>query len=214
MDVAFVTSAFRAGQYPPPDRPEFAFAGRSNVGKSSLINVLVNRKKLARTSARPGRTQAINFFRTGLFYLVDLPGYGFARVPLKVKKTWKTMVEEYFRSRSTLRATVVILDIRREPSAGDLELLAWLNSYHIPALPVLTKADKLSRQQALTRARTLLRALETLSCEKPTIFSAKTRQGREELWERIGALGSPERASREGGGGEDGSLGSEPIKPV
>ncbi|MCD6293869.1 MAG: YihA family ribosome biogenesis GTP-binding protein, partial [Deltaproteobacteria bacterium] len=132
MDVEFIKSAFQEKHYPPPDRPEIAFAGKSNVGKSSLLNTLVNRRKLARTSSTPGRTQAINFFRFGkTLYLVDLPGYGFARVPIKVKKSWGLMVEDYLRTRETLKAVVVILDIRRDPSTGDEDLINWLNYYAI-----------------------------------------------------------------------------------
>jgi GTP-binding protein len=183
MDAAFLKSAFRTDQYPPADRPEIAFAGRSNVGKSSLINTLVNRKKLARTSSKPGRTQSINFFSLDdHFYLVDLPGYGFAKVPIKVKKSWQQMVETYLRERSNLRAVVLILDIRRNPALGDLDLLNWLIHFSIPAISVLTKADKLSRQKARARAGKIGRQLEDLSTAGPILFSAKTRQGREEIW--------------------------------
>jgi GTP-binding protein len=186
MDIAFLTSAFRANQYPPPDRPEIAFAGKSNVGKSSLINVLVNRKGLARTSAKPGRTQSINFFTIGKsLYLVDLPGYGFARVPVKVKKSWQGMVETYLSERSNLKAVVVILDIRRDASSGDMDLLSWLKHYGIPAIPVLTKADKLSRQKARTRANVITRKLKNISPADAILFSAKTREGREEIWDKI-----------------------------
>jgi len=186
MDVAFLTSAFRASQYPPQDRPEIAFAGRSNVGKSSLINVLANRKGLARTSSRPGRTQSINFFTMGKsLYLVDLPGYGFARVPMKVKKSWQGMVETYLRERSNLEAVVIILDIRRDVSSGDMDLLSWLKHYGINAIPVLTKADKLSRQKGRTRAYTITRKLKDVSPVGPVLFSAKTRNGREEIWDKI-----------------------------
>ena len=130
MEIAFLKSAFRENDYPPSDKPEIAFAGKSNVGKSSLINVLVNRKGIARTSSTPGRTQAINFFcLEDRLYLVDLPGYGFARVPLHIKKSWGEMVETYLRKRSNLMAVVVILDIRRELSAGDKDLLEWLHYY-------------------------------------------------------------------------------------
>lgn len=185
MDTTFITSAFKQAQYPPADRPEVAFAGRSNVGKSSLLNTLVNRRKLARTSSRPGRTQAINFFRLGeQFYLVDLPGYGFARVPLPVKESWRRMVETYLEQRSNLKAVVVIIDVRRGFGQGDLELLQWLDHHGIRAICVLTKADKLSRQKALQQARKLSGPGGT-GCDRPILFSAKTRQGREELWAAI-----------------------------
>jgi GTP-binding protein len=183
MDATFLISAFRENQYPPPDRPEIAFAGRSNVGKSSLINALVNRKGLARTSSKPGRTQSINFFSVGkTLYLVDLPGYGFARVPVNVKKSWKHMVETYLRTRSNLKAVVVILDIRREPSSGDLELLGWLKYFDIQPILVLTKTDKLSRQKANMRADKIGTKLADIFAGSLTLFSAKTKEGREAIW--------------------------------
>ncbi len=186
MDVEFLISAFRKNQFPAPDRPEIAFAGRSNVGKSSLLNVIINRKNLARTSSTPGRTQSINYFRVGKsLYLVDLPGYGFARVPVKVKQSWQKMVEEYLSTRENLKAVVVIIDIRRNPTSGDLDLLNWLYHYGIPAIPVLTKADKLSRQKARKQASAIRRQLEVICSTEPTVFSAKTRQGKEEIWKKI-----------------------------
>jgi GTP-binding protein len=186
MEIAFLKSAFRESDYPPPDKPEVAFAGRSNVGKSSLINVLVRRKGVARTSSKPGRTQSINFFcLQDRLYLVDLPGYGFALVPDHVKKSWGEMMETYLRRRSNLRAIVVILDIRRDLSAGDKELLEWLNTYGKKSIVVLTKADKLSRQKSTSRAKQIENQLQEITSERPTLFSAKTREGREEIWEKI-----------------------------
>ena len=186
MDVEFLTSAFKENQYPVSDRPEIAFAGKSNVGKSSLINTLVNRNKLARTSSTPGRTQSINFFRFGkTLYLVDLPGYGFARVPARVKESWRDMIETYLIRRPTLKAVVVILDIRRDPASGDLDLIHWLRSYNIPPIIVLTKADKLSRQKVRTRAGLIAGELAGISPDAPVVFSAKTRQGKDEVWEKM-----------------------------
>ena len=186
MEIAFLKSAFHESHYPPHDKPEIAFAGRSNVGKSSLINVLVNRKKMARTSSKPGRTQAINFFSVdNRLYFVDLPGYGYARVPLKVKKNWGIMVETYLRTRSNLKGVVVILDIRRDPSTGDIDLLNWLNSYDTPIILVLTKADKLSHHQSIRKAQLMESQLEGIFTDRPITFSAKTRKGREEIWEKI-----------------------------
>lgn len=186
MKVSFLKSAFREEHFPPADRPEIAFAGKSNVGKSSLINTLTNRKKLARTSSTPGRTQSINFFDiNGRIYFVDLPGYGFAKVPPAVKKTWGSMVEGYLKARTNLKAVIIILDIRRDVSPGDLSLLEWLNHYRIRPIVILTKADKVSRNQAFSRAKNIGRDLEAYKIDSPIIFSARTRQGREAIWERV-----------------------------
>jgi GTP-binding protein len=192
LEATFLKSAFKVSHYPPPDRPEIAFAGRSNVGKSSLINTLLNRKRMARTSSTPGRTQAINFFAVGeRLNFVDLPGYGFARVPLQVKESWKGMVESYLKKRDNLRAVVVILDIRRAPAEGDKDLLSWLTHHGIPQIIVLTKADKLSRNRVAQQAKEIMEQLKEISGERPVIFSAKTRMGRDEVWGKIDqAIGS------------------------
>lgn len=189
MNTSFLISAFHERQYPPPDRPEVAFAGRSNVGKSSLINVLVNRKGIARTSSTPGRTQSINFFSVDeRLYMVDLPGYGYARVSLKVRESWRQMVETYLRTRMNLAAVVVILDIRREPGRADLDLLQWLKAYGKTPILVLTKVDKVSRSQRLSRSTSIAKGLEGMVPERPVLFSARTREGKEEIWKRIGLL--------------------------
>jgi GTP-binding protein len=186
MEISFLKSAYQEDQYPPADRPEIACAGRSNVGKSSLINTLVNRKKISRTSSKPGRTQALNFFIVdNRFYLVDMPGYGFAHVPITVKKSWRKMVETYLKSRCNLKGVMVILDIRREPNKGDIDLLNWLNQYGITPILVLTKADKLSYGKRLVRMNAVRKALKRVATDTPTIFSAKTKEGREEIWGKI-----------------------------
>jgi GTP-binding protein len=169
MEFSFLKSAIRPEQFPPPDRPEVAFAGRSNVGKSSLINRLVNSPKLARTSSRPGRTRAINFFSVGkVFCLTDLPGYGYAEVNLK--------------------SVVVILDIRRNPAQGDLDLLHWLRTFEIKTIIVLTKTDKLSKIKAKRQLDLISTQLTKEGFAKPILFSAKTGQGRQELWEKINEI--------------------------
>ena len=142
----FIKSAVKSSQYPPADLPEIAFAGRSNVGKSSLINKLLNRRRLVKTSSTPGRTQLINFFSINEnFTFVDLPGFGYAKVPLHIRKTWGPMVETYLSSRKTLKGVVLIMDIRRIPREGERDLINWLNHYRLASILVLTKIVKLSK---------------------------------------------------------------------
>ncbi|MBE9574523.1 MAG: YihA family ribosome biogenesis GTP-binding protein [Proteobacteria bacterium] len=189
MEFSFLKSAVRPEQFPPPDRPEVAFAGRSNVGKSSLINRLVNSPKLARTSSRPGRTRAINFFSVGkVFCLTDLPGYGYAEVPLNVRRNWKVLVDSYLKKRLNLKSVVVILDIRRNPAQGDLDLLHWLRTFEIKTIIVLTKTDKLSKIKAKRQLDLISTQLTKEGFAKPILFSAKTGQGRQELWEKINEI--------------------------
>jgi len=183
----FITSAVKPDQYPPESLPEIAFAGRSNAGKSSLINALVNRKNLAKTSSTPGKTRLINFFTiNNAVYFVDLPGYGYAKVSQSEKRYWKPMVESYLSSRKTLRGVVIISDIRRVPGAEEIELMGWLANLHIPAIIISSKADKLSNNEQFRQRRAVSRTLST-EPEELILFSAKTRQGMDKVWEKIEA---------------------------
>jgi GTP-binding protein len=186
LSADFVLSAKEPQHYPPEGIAEVAFAGRSNVGKSSLINTLLNRKRLARTSTTPGRTQEINFFRVNdRFFFVDLPGYGYAKVPEAIRRQWRPMVETYLRDRQALRLVVVILDVRRDPSPEDTQLMGWLLFYSIKYIIVLTKTDKLSSNELARRRRVLDEILQ--SSLNPTVFtfSAKTGAGKEPVLREI-----------------------------
>ncbi len=179
--VEFVTSVFNTSQLPVPDYPEIAFAGRSNVGKSSLINKLINRRGLVKVSAQPGKTQSLNFFLVEeSMYLVDLPGYGFAKVPRKVKNDWQGLITSYLEKRENLRCIVVIVDMRHNAKDQDLELVAWLRMMELPLLLVYTKADKLSGNQRGKLAAALDREFGATRAER-VIFSAKTGEGMEDL---------------------------------
>jgi len=188
ISAEFIKSAVWPPQYPPATMPEIAFVGRSNVGKSSLINTIVGRKNLAKTSNTPGRTQLINFFTINeTLSFVDLPGYGFAKVSQSVKKDWGNMIEAYLRERPCLAMVIFILDIRRDPSDDDLSLRDWLEDYRIPYLYILTKADKLSNNQAITRARAIEKILHISAGIKPILFSAKTQKGKGDIWQALDA---------------------------
>jgi GTP-binding protein len=184
----FITSAVKPGQYPSPDFPEIAFSGRSNVGKSSLINTLVNRKHLVKTSRTPGRTQLINFFLiNNALSFVDLPGYGYAKVPNAVKKTWKPMIENYLTLRVNLKGIISLLDIRRTPGPEEQDLMGWLEKNRIPCIWVLTKADKFSKTRQNSRRLAISDAMG-LAPEKLILFSAKTRLGRDAVWAALKSL--------------------------
>lgn len=187
QSVHFVTSAPTLSACPVSEWPEIAFAGRSNVGKSSLINALLNRKGLVRTSSTPGRTQMLNFFAVNeRLHFVDLPGYGFARAPRAVRERWQPMIRDYLGRRSNLKAVVWLLDSRREPSREDLQFLDWLEETERPTIPVVTKVDKLSRNELARQLAAITRATG-LERELFTTFSAVTREGGAELWGRIDA---------------------------
>ncbi len=181
----FITSAVKPDQYPPGDLPELAFAGRSNVGKSSLINTLVNRKKLVKTSSTPGKTQLVNFFQINdEISFVDLPGYGYAKVPRAVKKNWGPMIETYLSKRENLLAVLLLLDIRRTPGTEEHSFTAWLQQYGIRCIPVITKADKLSKNRQMQHRAQIAKAL-SLKSSDILLFSSKSRQGLDEVWQSI-----------------------------
>lgn len=184
--VKFVKSATQPTHYPEGNVPEVAFVGRSNVGKSSLLNTLVNRKNIAKTSSTPGKTRLINFYMINdRLSFVDLPGYGFAKVPQSVKREWGPMIETYLKERKNLRLVVVILDMRRDPSEDDLSLVDWLFSYNRPILFILTKADKLSKNQAFVRVRKIRESLGADNNVEMIPFSAKTGVGKETIWRKL-----------------------------
>ncbi len=179
----FVKSAFTENDWPKGSLPEVAFMGRSNVGKSSLINSLLGVRGLARTSSTPGRTQSLNFFTiNGRFLFVDLPGFGYARVPKAIKSTWGEMVSGYLAKRSQLVLSIHIVDSRHEPTKLDLQLHEWLEHSAKPRLIVATKSDKLSNNEL---KQSLVRIRRVFSTDRVVAFSAKTGFGRDEVWRAI-----------------------------
>jgi GTP-binding protein len=185
--------AAAGGWRPESELPEIAFSGRSNVGKSSLLNRLVRRKAFARVSRTPGRTREINFFRVNSqFVLADLPGYGYAKISREKKADWKPLIEGYLRGTPQLAGVVQLLDLRREPSEDDVAMLDYLAELELPAVVVLTKADKLSRNAANARADEIMKSL-SLERDQTILFSALTGQGRDEL---AGAVASIVDAAR------------------
>jgi len=186
VSAEFVKSSTVLENCPAQGHPEVALAGRSNVGKSSLLNRLTGRKKLARTSNTPGRTQTINFYIiNGNLYLVDLPGYGYARVPEKVRAKWGPMIEGYLAGREQLRGVILIVDIRHKPTAQDVQMCQWLRFYGMNFAVAATKADKISRGKL---QKHLVEVRNTLELGRGDIlipFSAQTGAGREEVWKVI-----------------------------
>ena len=182
--VCGITSAL-----PDNTLPEVAFAGKSNVGKSSLINALMMRKSLARTSSQPGKTQTINFYRINDdLYLVDLPGYGFAKVPESEKKKWGVMVENYLQKSRMLRAVFLLVDIRHAPGEHDKMMYDWILRHGYEPIIICTKLDKIKRSQKEKQLKLVRETLAVKSGTKLFAFSAETKQGREEIWEEMDRL--------------------------
>lgn len=174
---------------PENTKPEVAFAGKSNVGKSSLINGLLNRKSLARTSSQPGKTQTINFYNVNdEMYLVDLPGYGYAKVSEETKVKWGRMIENYLHGSRQLRAVFLLIDIRHEPSANDRDMYNWIVYQGYEPIIIATKLDKIKRSQVQKQIRILKEGLKLLPGTVVIPFSAETKQGREEIWKLIDDL--------------------------
>ena len=179
-------SAANKSHYPQDDIPEVALAGRSNVGKSSFINTLLNRKNLARTSGKPGKTQLLNFFNIDdKLRLVDVPGYGYARVSKKEREKWGRMIEEYLTSRENLKAVVSLVDFRHEPSADDVQMYEFLKYYEIPVVLVATKADKIPRGKWNKHESMIKKKLDFDTSDSFIIFSSVTKDGLEKSWDEI-----------------------------
>ena len=183
----FVISSARADQCPPTEgRPEYAFIGRSNVGKSSLINMLTGRKKLAMTSSTPGKTMLINHFAiNNEWFLVDLPGYGYAKVSQELRQKWGKMIERYITTSPTLKLICLLVDIRHEPTENDRLMYDWIKYHGYRVLLILTKADKLKRSVLNKHIKMIEKALKVADEDMIVAFSSETKQGREEVYEII-----------------------------
>lgn len=182
----FVLSALKPFQYPSDGLPEIAIVGKSNVGKSSLINAVTGRRAIAKTSSTPGKTRAINFYRlNNAFYLVDLPGFGYASAPLSERRRWKSMIERYFEGRKTLGGVIVVLDPRRDPGPTEASLYRWLEGLNVPLITVQTKCDKLSRGRLSSRVAAIKKLLPF---DNLVLFSAETGEGKALLAGKIGEM--------------------------
>ena len=187
--VEFIKSAAEFSQAPFDGRPHLAIAGRSNVGKSTLINYLLNRRSLARTSGKPGHTRLLNFFLVNnAFYLVDLPGYGYAAVDRKTKGEWGPMVHDYLEGHEDIKALLLLMDLRREPGKEEVRLMAWLNESGLPFFPVLTKVDKLKPQARAKKLRLWREQLQEEVHGQLFPVSAHLKLGREAIWAQVAPL--------------------------
>lgn len=196
--IALETVCGVTSKLPENTLPEIAFAGKSNVGKSSLLNALINRKNLARTSSQPGKTQTINFYNlNNEMYLVDLPGYGYANVSVSVKEKWGKMIEKYLRTSKQLKGVLLLIDIRHEPSANDVQMYNWVISTGYDPIIICTKLDKINRSQIQKQLKIIR---EKLGAKKETVmipFSAETKQGRDEIYKLMDAILTGEDPSKE-----------------
>ena len=185
-DVDLVMSAVDPKQYPKTGYPEIGFLGRSNVGKSSLTNVLINRRDYAHTSGQPGKTQTLNFYEVNhKLYFVDVPGYGYAKVSKTQREKWASMIETYLTQRDTLRGVISLIDGRHEPTEFDLQMRDWLEYYNIPVLYVATKVDKISKSKFKHQETILRNKLQLKPDEELVMFSAKTKVGKDQIWNWI-----------------------------
>ncbi|MEK4178279.1 ribosome biogenesis GTP-binding protein YihA/YsxC [Aeribacillus sp. FSL K6-1121] len=181
-----VISAVKSDQYPSTDIPEIALAGRSNVGKSSFINKMINRKNLARTSSKPGKTQTLNFYLINdQFYFVDVPGYGFAKVSKREREKWGKMIEAYLLKREQLKACILIIDIRHAPTSDDVMMYEFLKYHGIPAVIVATKADKIPKGKWQKHLKVVKETLKMEKNDPLILFSAETGYGKEDAWSAI-----------------------------
>lgn len=185
-NVSLDAVAVKPAQYPVDDKPEIAFAGKSNVGKSSLINSMVYRKAIARTSQNPGKTRTINFYNVeDKLYFVDLPGYGYAKAPKTEIAKWGKMIENYLLKRESLRAIILLIDIRHEPGENDRMMYDWLRHYGYKIIIAATKSDKLKRSQLQKHIAMLRKSLQLDKEDLLIPFSSETKDGRDELWKII-----------------------------
>ena len=184
--VAFTTSAVRRSQYPTDEKPEFLLVGRSNVGKSSFINTLVNRKSLARISSIPGKTQTLNFYLINeSFYLVDVPGYGFAKVSKQLKNKFGLIIEDYLKERDNLKMVFMLIDFRHKPTNDDVLMYEYLKYYNIPVTVVATKSDKVSRNSYDKNKKIIKDTLNLIESDELVLFSAVDKEGKKDVHNKI-----------------------------
>ncbi|HIQ97956.1 MAG TPA: YihA family ribosome biogenesis GTP-binding protein [Candidatus Limivivens merdigallinarum] len=199
-NVALETVCGITSTLPKNDKIEVAFAGKSNVGKSSLINALMNRKSLARTSSQPGKTQTINFYNVNnAMYLVDLPGYGYAKVSQKAKEEWGKLIERYLHGSKQLKAVFLLIDIRHDPSANDRQMYEWICHNGFEPVIIATKLDKIKRSQVAKQVKAVKTGLDVRPGTVVIPFSAETKQGRDEIWAYMDGLLSAEQETESAG---------------